>query len=100
MYLERVVRVLRCGRGPAVPDQDDDGGCLGHGADHAAGADHTEEGEEGLLTAHGGTLPRDHPGQRRVAGYTRAPGEVLEHRRTRTHTHTHSWCHGKQRDLH
>ena len=74
--------------GRAVPDQDDDGGRLGHGADHAAGADHTEEGEEGLLTACRGTLPRDRPGQRRVAGHTRTPGEVLEHRRTHTHTHS------------
>ena len=45
--------------GRAVPDQDDDGGRLGHGADHAAGADHTEEGEEGLLAARARTLPRE-----------------------------------------
>lgn len=33
------------------PDEDDDGGRLGHGSDHTAGTDHTQEDEEGLLAA-------------------------------------------------
>ena len=45
--------------GRAVPDQDDDGGRLGHGADHAAHTDDAEEGEEGLLAARARTLPRE-----------------------------------------
>lgn len=40
-----------------LPDKDDDGGRLGHGSDHAAHTDDTQEGEEGLLTAWTGALP-------------------------------------------
>lgn len=59
------------------PDEDDDRGGLGHGSDHAAHTDHTQEGEEGLLTARTGTLPRQSHRLLTGAGYTRAAGQVL-----------------------
>lgn len=42
---------------PPLPDEDDDGRSLGHGANHAAGADDAEEDEEGLLAAGTGAFP-------------------------------------------
>lgn len=41
-----------------LPNKDDDRGRLGHGSNHAAHTDNTQEGEEGLLAAWTGTLPR------------------------------------------
>lgn len=63
-----------------LPDEDDDGGRLGHGSDHAAHTDNTQEGEEGLLTAWTGTLPRERHGVLTGAGYTGTAGQVLTRR--------------------
>ena len=60
-----------------VPDQDDDRRCLGHGSNHAAGTDDTQENEEGLLAARAGALPWDCRCKLTVAGYTRAAGPIL-----------------------
>lgn len=59
------------------PDEDDDGGGLGHGSDHAAHADHTQEGEEGLLAAWTGALSWQSHSLLAVAGDTRAAAQVL-----------------------
>lgn len=61
-----------------LPDEDDDGGRLSHGADHTAGTDDTEEGEEGLLAAWTGTLPWDSCGHLAVTGYTCTPCQILK----------------------
>lgn len=60
-----------------MPDKDDDGRSLGHGSNHAAHTDNTQEGEEGLLTARTGTFSRQSHSLLAVAGYTRTAAQVL-----------------------
>lgn len=60
-----------------LPDKDDDRGSLGHGSNHAAHTDDTQEGEEGLLTARTGTFSWQSHSLLAVAGYTRTAAQVL-----------------------
>ncbi len=60
------------------PDEDDDGGRLGHGSDHTAGTDHTQEGEEGLLAAGTRAFAWHSRGQVIVCGDTRASRHILK----------------------
>lgn len=71
-----LVDSVRTAAGP-IPDEDDDRGRLGHGSDHAAHTDNTQEGEEGLLTAWTGTLSWQSHCIFAGAGYTRTAGQVL-----------------------
>lgn len=61
-----------------MPDEDDDGGRLGHGSNHAAHTDDTQEGEEGLLAAWAGTLPWERNGVFAAARDARAASQVLK----------------------
>lgn len=86
--MRRAERGLGVGHRPGgltgSPDEDDDGGRLGHGPDHAADAHDAQEGEEGLLAAGAGALAGDHGGVLgRPGGQARAAGEVLEGRSIR-----------------
>lgn len=63
-----------------LPDEDDDRGSLGHGSNHAAHTDDTQEGEEGLLTAWTGTFSWQSHSVLTAAGYTRTAGQVLAQR--------------------
>lgn len=60
------------------PDEDDDGGRLGHGSNHAAHTDDTQKGEEGLLTSWAGTLPWESHSIFAAARDARAASQVLK----------------------
>lgn len=59
------------------PDEDDYRGGLGHGSNHTAGTDHTQEGEEGLLAAGPWTFARHSRGEVTVSRDARTTRQVL-----------------------
>lgn len=62
-----------------LPDEDDDGGCLCHGPDHAADTHHTQECQEGLFAPRAGAFARNHGGVfSRDRGEARTATEVLQ----------------------